>query len=398
MDNIKPSSSNLKKLVSSLKFHCVYQCNGCNSELSIEDLSEHEVNCKYKNGRKMLNESNLNQRKDSKEKDKFRFQDSSMTFKKVDVNQLDTHSGSSSHRGYSSSKNVHSNQKLNEKIDSLYEMISTMYNTTVRKDSKIKTKPDMIKKKTFTNIITDKQTKINKAIDESTPKFKEHKPTDKTTQSSNEMKILNEIKNMNNRLLTIEHLIQSTSLSPQRYSIEKEVEVPLSTKSTNYKISYPSSISSSFNGQSKITSTPKSTKTKMNIKKKFPQQVLKNSFVFTNKPSTPNRVINDNSMNTVFSTYQNMNLTIPSLSPSSQQEETKEYIDHLFNEKIESIKQYIDGQVTNDLKKYFLELFLDNTNLLVSKINEPKIKEDVNSQEENEINCSFNNTVDNCTN
>ena len=397
VNNIKPSSSNLKKLVSSLKFHCVYQCNGCNSELSIEDLSEHEVNCKYKNGRKMLNESNLNQRKDSKEKDKFRFQDSSMTFKKVDVNQLDTHSGSSSHRGYSSSKNVHSNQKLNEKIDSVYEMISTMYNTTIRKDNK-KTKPDMIKKKTFTNIITDKQTKINKAIDESTPKFKEHKPTDKTTQSSNEMKILNEIKNMNNRLLTIEHLIQSTSLSPQRYSIEKEVEVPLSTKSTNYKISYPSSINSSFNGQSKITSTPKSTKTKMNIKKKFPQQVLKNSFVFTNKPSTPNRVINDNSMNTVFSTYQNMNLTIPTLSPSSQQEETKEYIDHLFNEKIESIKQYIDGQVTNDLKKYFLELFLDNTNLLVSKINEPKIKEDVNSQEENEINCSFNNTVDNCTN
>ena len=103
-------------------------------------------------------------------------------------------------------------------------------------------------------------------------------------------------------------------------------------------------------------------------------------------------------MNTDFSTYQNMNLTIPSLSPSSQKEETKEYIDHLFNEKIESIKQYINGQVTNDLKKYFLELFLDNTNLLVSKINEPKIKEDVNSQQENEINCSFNNTVDNCTN
>ena len=42
-------------------------------------------------------------------------------------------------------------------------MISTLYNTTVRKDSKIKTKPDMIKKKTFSNIITDKQTKsINK--------------------------------------------------------------------------------------------------------------------------------------------------------------------------------------------------------------------------------------------
>lgn len=397
VDTIKPSSSNLKKLVSSLKFNCAYQCNGCNCELSIEDLSEHEINCKYKNGRKMLNESNLNQRKNSKEKDKFRFQDSSMTFKKVDVNQLDTHSGSSSHRGYSSSKNVHSNQKLNEKIDSLYEMISTMYNTTVRKDSKIKTKPDMIKKKTFSNIITDKQTKsTNKSIDESTPKFKEHK--DKFNQNCNDIKILNEINNINNRLLTIEHLIQSTSQSAQRYSIEKEVEVPLSTKSTNYKISYPSSINSSFNGQSKITSTPKSTKTKMNIKKKFPQQVLKNSFCFTNKPSTPNRVINDNSMNTVFSTYQNMNLTIPSLSPSSQKEETKEYIDHLFNEKIESIKQYIDGQVTNDLKKYFLELFLDNTNLLVSKINEPKIKEDVNSQQENENNCSFNNTVDNCTN
>ena len=74
IENIKPSSSNLKKLVSSLKFRCVYQSNGCNRELSIEDLSEHEANCSYKNGKRVLNESNLNQRKDSKEKDKFRFQ------------------------------------------------------------------------------------------------------------------------------------------------------------------------------------------------------------------------------------------------------------------------------------------------------------------------------------
>ena len=48
LNKIKPSSSNFAKIIQSLKFYCQNNNKGCNAELNIEEISEHEKICKYK--------------------------------------------------------------------------------------------------------------------------------------------------------------------------------------------------------------------------------------------------------------------------------------------------------------------------------------------------------------
>ena len=47
MKNIKPSSSNFNKVIQSLKFYCLNKEKGCDSELNIEEILEHEKLCKF---------------------------------------------------------------------------------------------------------------------------------------------------------------------------------------------------------------------------------------------------------------------------------------------------------------------------------------------------------------
>ena len=95
-----------------------------------------------------------------------------------------------------------------------------------------------------------------------------------------------------------------------------------------------------------------------------------------------------------------------------------EQIESLFNDKIESIKSYIDEKIDKDLKQYFLDMFLDNTNLVVQKFEESIMsknlfdsarasrnvntnKEDNGSQSNKIMEVqvtSFNNTNENCIN
>ena len=57
MKKIKPSSSNFTKVIQSLKFYCQNKEKGCNAELNIEEIFEHEKICKFNNNR---NNGNIN--------------------------------------------------------------------------------------------------------------------------------------------------------------------------------------------------------------------------------------------------------------------------------------------------------------------------------------------------
>ena len=57
MKKIKPSSSNFTKVIQSLKFYCQNKEKGCNAELNIEEIFEHEKICKFNNNR---NNDNIN--------------------------------------------------------------------------------------------------------------------------------------------------------------------------------------------------------------------------------------------------------------------------------------------------------------------------------------------------
>ena len=57
LKKIKPSSSNFTKVIQSLKFYCQNKEKGCNAELNIEEIFEHEKICKFNNNR---NNGNIN--------------------------------------------------------------------------------------------------------------------------------------------------------------------------------------------------------------------------------------------------------------------------------------------------------------------------------------------------
>ena len=66
MKKIKPSSSNFSKVIQSLKFFCQYKEKGCNEELNIEEILEHEKLCKFSN---KISKNNSDTKKDkNKEK------------------------------------------------------------------------------------------------------------------------------------------------------------------------------------------------------------------------------------------------------------------------------------------------------------------------------------------
>ena len=57
LNKIKPSSSNFAKIIQSLKFQCQNYDKGCNTELNVEEILEHEKLCKFK-GKKIKVELN----------------------------------------------------------------------------------------------------------------------------------------------------------------------------------------------------------------------------------------------------------------------------------------------------------------------------------------------------
>ena len=79
--NLKPSSNNINKLIDSLRLYCSYKNNGCNMELCLKEINEHEEKCRFKN-RKIMTSCIINNNSHSKnEKIKnFKKEDSCISF------------------------------------------------------------------------------------------------------------------------------------------------------------------------------------------------------------------------------------------------------------------------------------------------------------------------------
>ena len=67
INKLKPSSSNFTKVIQSLKFNCKNQEKGCNAEINIEEISEHEKICKFNHKNSLSNQVLKVIKKDDKE-------------------------------------------------------------------------------------------------------------------------------------------------------------------------------------------------------------------------------------------------------------------------------------------------------------------------------------------
>ena len=445
-DTLRQSCANIRNIINSLKFYCNNREHGCNTELSIEGLDEHEKTCAYKKAKTIIN-NKRNQEKvkafnglegleELNEKEKFKFQDSCMSFRNVDSTNYDSalhtiqtnnnnnviyktngnplintntqniyqHDQNTIHNGDSDNNNndvnINNNytnflienltNKINELSTFMYSvhkegnsMLDSVYRNRMFNNKKgnsiSNTNNNMlnkIQKKKVEVHISPRKKDIKIDDVESTPKFKRlpHKgmfntiTTDfvlsssatcknfRTTLSNNnnnsgvnndigsDSKLFTEIKKLNSKVTYIERLVQSNSaLESQKYFVQTKrnsCDVNDTSKSFSTQIS---SFDLKLNSSKKSLQTlnKSSINSSKNIRKKITENMNK-------------QTDNNNSNRSIFE----------NLFP------TKEYINNLFINKLEEMKQYIEDNCVNELKTHFLDITMDSVNLFIEKLNE----------------------------
>ena len=129
MNQIKPSSSNFNRVIQSLKFYCPNKEKGCDDELNIEEVSEHEKLCKFSNKninkntipkfyKKVNNENNINnkdkEKKNKKNKENNKLKNNPNTIIKKSRNSVNSQKDIFIKRDNNfSEENRHLNKKIN---------------------------------------------------------------------------------------------------------------------------------------------------------------------------------------------------------------------------------------------------------------------------------------------
>lgn len=410
IQGLRPTSSNIVKSINRLKFACEYKKNGCLTELSIDEIDDHTLECKYKKGvlsssgvtRKMMchsthfNNSNANVIQGSSDgldglsksikENKFKLHDSSMSFRKVELSDCSSPGLSGNYT------QLQFNQRIMEKIDKMYEIISQM-NRNVSIERKRSLSPN--RKQSMT--IEDNANIYNDSLRSSKKKIKEKKPSTTIPQpytsavsslTSSSFSISKAIDNLTakidkitTKLSTVERIIQTTSsVSTQKYSIANEDLLSLTISST------PKKIFNAFNANASMSNTTNggNTKYKTYNNNQIPlNQSITNSNALNNKQAwmiQKKKLLNVNenrlnmSMGSSNKPFQTINDTKTNKSPSLMNSDGNgndiNKIEELLNAKLNNVKAYIEEKCIDELKKYFLELTLDNSNLFVQKIDE----------------------------
>ena len=138
--NLKPSSNNINKLIDSLRLYCSYKNNGCNMELCLKEINEHEEKCRFKN-RKIMTSSIINNNNSKNEKIKhFKKEDSCISFSNVDVSKIDKDNFEFDNNNNNNNNNCKESKNINEiansnniilidiagKIDFIYEKLKNL--------------------------------------------------------------------------------------------------------------------------------------------------------------------------------------------------------------------------------------------------------------------------------
>jgi len=129
MNQIKPSSSNFNRVIQSLKFYCPNKEKGCDDELNIEEVSEHEKLCKFSSKninkntipkfyKKLNNENNINnkdkEKKNKKNKENNKLKNNQNTIIKKSRNSVNSQKDIFIKRDNNfSEENRHLNKKIN---------------------------------------------------------------------------------------------------------------------------------------------------------------------------------------------------------------------------------------------------------------------------------------------
>ena len=167
MNKIKPSSSNFNRVIQSLKFYCPNKEKGCDDELNIEEVSEHEKLCKFSNKninkntipkfyKKVNNENNINnkdkEKKNKKNKENNKLKNNPNTILKKSRNSVNSQKDIFIKRDNNFSEE---NRQLNKKINNTEIFKETI---NYRNKNQLKQQDSIISFCDLKNYLDDKNT------------------------------------------------------------------------------------------------------------------------------------------------------------------------------------------------------------------------------------------------
>jgi len=436
--NLKPSSNNIKKLIDSLRLYCSYKNNGCNMELCLSEINEHEEKCRFKN-RKIMTSSIINNNNSKNEKIKdFKKEDSCISFSNVDVSKIDKDNFEfdNCNNNCKDFKNVNeiannNNIILNDiagKIDFIYEKIKNFkdnnnnentfdsiyfakndinichnYKNNFEKKNDLKHSNKKLNYKSPESNINnnnDEILKIKKDEKVSTPKLGSHKKHISLYNNIPKINISNYLSqcnnnNSNNNIVsfTSNNLIQSERLKRENNnylkilseinSLGKKIRTLEKISQANYSIENQEFLiqtedDSKFSNSTffnTLTNSNSSYDIINNVKNKFKSGSEK-------KPSMKFKKLNS------YYSISNLNKRkiISSKNINNKNKNLNENFLEIFKKEIkenfDNFEKFIDEKCVEELKKFFMDFSLDNTNLFVQKLDEVQeiIKNNSNRQ------------------
>ena len=382
--NIRKSSSNFHKLISSLHFYCKNYNLGCKAELSIEDIKEHEKYCHYwesKNSTEVSTERDIlnspfNLFKYIKEKNKNIYindkKDSGISFRnqynfseenenEINKNKTNNNNHHNTHLNNNTHNNHLNNNNNNNDLNQLTEKVNLIYD--ISKNEKLSLKNTFSEQ----NINEYNSYRINNSLSQNIPslilsydsnkaiKLKKHKINKNNINSNNILMNLTlnrfneQIIEMKNKLRTIDKLVRNNNL----YSSFSDKNFYSMTKNNSNKYF--------LNSESFEKIPEKINKNNSNLKPKIKKDIhIKNK--------SENRLLKNNT-----SKYFHINKNISENEKKEKIKLDKEKIKEIFNKimdkKIIDIQKYIDKNCEY-LKEYFMGLSFDNINAFTEKIDE----------------------------
>lgn len=405
IEDLKPSNNNVNKLIAGLKFSCENKINGCNVELSLIELNDHAEKCKFKT---ISYSTDLDKVMQSSNKDKFKFQDSCMSFQKIEISNMNNN--------YNCPQQQFNN-KIMDKIDHMIELLTCLsiepkhdmnspkhtYNSSYNANHIKPNKQNLSKDMSMpTSSEVTKKYKRNE-----TPKFKSRQP-DKDVNHNTIHILSSRLELLTNKITGIERTIQTvSSLNTQQYSIKDN----LVTTKANNKSSSCSNINlnktselnkaSANNNKSNIIMNCNTEQSNTIIKNisfnlnnslmQFPR-LKKESSIDKSKGSFKSMLTSTKNQNKLVkmntagnrNTFHNHSLSKKDYEKIKVKEAQVIYFNDfetLINNKDSSLRKFIEEKVISTIIEHFDDLNLNSNKIIDKKLKEIKEILDYNKQE-----------------
>lgn len=351
---LKKSSSNITQLIAGLKFQCKNKSNGCNTELTICNLTEHEKKCS-------INQSNSTT---LQHKNKlietpclsYKLKGKDMSFRNVDNANDNENDCLEILHSYTNNKS-----ELNQKIDKIYDML----NDFIYHNRHYEETPKFDKCSNHLLFSVSSPSAFS-PID---PQLSNRSNNSNETlyNIANELTVLNEkITSIESKMTPFSSTASSASSKTKTGKGSNEIEKAVSM----FDSSSFSNISIGKNSIN-INTTPvaidsnHSTKQIMNLK----QQVVKSKRIQPKKPqtesSTKRLMSSSSNINILLNNKDNKKSSLGTINENIYKRGNNNQYQLIKEELIAFIEQ-----CNKELKQYIFELILDNSNLFVQKIDE----------------------------